>query len=279
MSSDFDIVRGLIKTSAGYVHYRAAGEGPVVVILNASGQSSSVSVELMSRLAPRARAIAFDYPGHGMSDHVPQPAMSDYADWILEAADGLGVEEAVFLGEATGNGVVLEIARRAPRRIVKAVLVNCPFHADRDSSERAHEPMKSGLRPVDSAGFPLPRTIEFLLDNDAIHAPMRPTQSWMDRINVAQAEANRDRFQLLSAFANYDLLAAFASIRCPVLQLMGEHFHYNKFRAEFERRIDDLCYEIIPEARFCAVWEFADHIGDRVARFMEPRPAKTGSRE
>ncbi len=37
------------------------------------------------------------------------------------------------------------------------------------------------------------RSVEFSLQNDPENAPMQPTQSWMDRVNIAQFEIGRDR--------------------------------------------------------------------------------------
>ena len=62
-----DIERALVKTSMGYIHYRAAGRGAPVVLLHMNQQSSALYLELMAVLAPTVRAIAIDYPSHGMS--------------------------------------------------------------------------------------------------------------------------------------------------------------------------------------------------------------------
>jgi pimeloyl-ACP methyl ester carboxylesterase len=263
-----EIKRGLARTSAGTIHYRMAGSGPFVLLLNASGQSSAVCVELMRALAPHACAVAMDYPSHGMSDHVPQPAIEDYARWVIEFMDELGIGQTALMSEATGNGIVLELGGHHADRVTKAILVNCPFHFDESSSTRAHESLKKDLRPTDASGFPLPRTIDFFLAHDPTHAPNHPTQDWMDRINVAQAEAGRDRFQLLNAFGKFDLLAAFEQIKRPVLLLMGEQFHYTQHMEEFRKRIPNLTAEIIPGARFCAMWEYADFIAERTTAFL-----------
>ena len=59
------------------------------------------------------------------------------------------------------------------------------------------------MRPSDESA-PAPRSIKFLLENDPEHAPMQPTQSWMDRINTAQLEIGRDRWQAMGALAKFD---------------------------------------------------------------------------
>ncbi|HEX3136501.1 MAG TPA: alpha/beta hydrolase, partial [Casimicrobiaceae bacterium] len=98
-----DIERALVKTSMGYIHYRAAGRGAPLVLLHMNQQSSALYLELMAVLAPGVRAIAIDYPSHGMSDHVTiQPTIADYARWVLEVVDALELKTASFLGESGG---------------------------------------------------------------------------------------------------------------------------------------------------------------------------------
>ncbi len=105
-----EIERGLIKTSAGYIHYRATGQGKPIILLHACPQSSAMFLELMEVLGRERRVFTIDYPSYGMSDHIPgEPALSDYAGWVTEVMDGLGVEKASFLGEPTGNLLSVEL--------------------------------------------------------------------------------------------------------------------------------------------------------------------------
>ena len=262
-----EITRGLVKLSFGYMHYRSAGDGPPIIIINAAGQASSLSIELMQALAPRMRAIAIDSPGHGMSDPVPQPSIRDYAAWVLELMDALGLPQAAILAEATANAVALELAHLHPDRVSQLIMVNCPFHADADSSARAQAPLRNRVRPTDPTGFPLARTIDFLLTNDAVHAPMHPTQSWMDRINVTQAEAGREWMQMLTAFAAFDFVSALRRCRTPTLLLMAEHFQYVKRIPDFEQLVQGLTCRVVPGGRFCVAWERADLVGEWAADF------------
>ena len=100
------IERGLAKTFAGHIHYRACGSGPVVMVSHINQQSSAVMVELLQALGPHFRAIAIDYPSHGHSDHIDwQPAIEDYARAVVETMDALGITTAFALGEAVGAAV------------------------------------------------------------------------------------------------------------------------------------------------------------------------------
>jgi len=278
------IERGLVNTARGYLHYRAAGAtaaasasgiagSEAIFLLHMNQQSSSVYLELMAELGPHLRVVAMDYPSHGDSDHVEQqPTIADYARCVIEVADALGIKQFSALGEAAGAAVSIELAVNHASRIDRIVLLNCPYYQDRGAADARHGPLKSGLRPEDSSGFPVTRTIAFLLTNDAGHAPMHPTQSWMDRINVAQIEAGRHRWQALDALHQYDSGANLQRITCPALLLIGEHFHYLKYRDVFHQRNPRLRSEVIPGARLCMGWERAVDVGRHTLAFLRGMP-------
>jgi pimeloyl-ACP methyl ester carboxylesterase len=158
---------------------------------------------------------------------------------------------------------------RTAARVSAAVLLNCPFYRSRSDAHRAHAPLKADLRPADGSGFPMTRTVDFMHDKDPSHAPLHPSQSWMDRINKAMIAAGRERWQALDALNAYDIGEAMQRISRPTLLLMGEHFHYTPHIDEYRRRIPTLASaEIIPDARFCMGWEKAEQVGERVLRFL-----------
>lgn len=265
------IDRGLADTPYGYIHYRHAGRAHArsVVLSHINQQSSALMTELVTALATRVHAIAIDYPGCGMSDHLAvQPTIADYAKCVIAVMDAAGVARATALGEATGAFVSAELAAAFPSRIESAVLINCPYYPDRSVSERAHAPLRDNLRPSDPSGFPLTRTLDFVLAHDATHAPIDADQSWMDRINVAQVEAGRDRWQPLHALGAYDQHGRFREIGCDVLFLMGERFHYTKDMAALEKLAPRGRGEVIAGARFCATWSHAELIASRTFDFI-----------
>ena len=263
-----EIRRALVGTSFGQIHCRESGAGPAIVLLHINQQSSAVFTEMIEALAPRMRAIAIDYPSHGGSDHVAkQPTIGDYARCVVEAMDRLGVGRFVALGEAVGALVAAKLAASYRDRTERIVLVNCPFFDSGQPGDELLGPSRERLRPADESGYPVTRTLRFLLEQDPQHAPMRPTQSWMDRINRAQIEVGRDRWQALTALKAYELGPALERVHCPALLLMGEHFYHGAGAAEIRRRLPGIRYEVLPDTRFCATWERAVEIADLAIGF------------
>lgn len=262
------IERGLARTAAGHIHWRACGQGPAVLVSHINQQSSAVMIELLQALAPHFRAVAIDYPSHGDSDHVDgQPTIEDYAAAVIGTMDALGLERAAALGEAVGAAVSIALGAGWPNRIHKVVALNIPYFGDLASAERDIADI-ARVRPSDPTGFPAPRSIEYLLQHDPEHAPMQPTQSWMDRINTAQFEIGRDRWQAMGALKRFDVLAGLAALRCPVLMLYGEHFLYGRHRDRMQAQCPQATVEIVPGARFCMSWERAGEIAARTRAFL-----------
>jgi pimeloyl-ACP methyl ester carboxylesterase len=263
------IERGLIRTRLGHIHYRACGDGPAVMLFHINQQSSALMLELMQAMAPSCRVVAMDYPSHGHSDPIDfQPTFADYGACAIAVMDALGLQQVAAMGEAVGAGVSVALANTCPDRVRKVVLINCPFSPDRGRTAAHVRELQSGLRPADESGFPLTRTIDFMLTRDPTHAPMHPSQSWMDRINTAAMEVGRNRWQAVTALANFDMEGGLRTLAQPTLLLLGEHFYYARFVDEMAARIRDLRHDILPDSRFCMSWERATEIAERAVPFL-----------
>ena len=261
--------RGLVKTALGHIHYRSAGSGPAVMLFHINQQSSALMVELIEALAPGFRVVAMDYPSHGNSDPMPgQPDYNDYVACAVAVMDALGIARASVMGEAVGAGVATHFGNTHPTRSERIVLLNCPFSPERGRTHVHVRELQSGLRPEDGSGWPVTRTVSFMQTVDPGHAPMHPSQSWMDRINTARMEVGRNGWQAVTALANYDLYDGLRRLIQPTLILLGEHFHYTKFAGEMVARARNARTEVIPGARFCMSWEKAAEIAERAGPFL-----------
>ena len=179
--------------------------------------------------------------------------------------DSLKIERAFALGEAVGAGVSYALGANHKQRIDKVIAINTPWFGERAQQDIADI---AKVRPSDSSGFPAPRTLSFMLENDPEHAPMQPTQSWMDRINTAQLEIGRDRWQAMGALAKFDTLGGMAALDCPVLMLYGEHFIYGRHRALLQSKCPQAKVELVPGARFCMSWERASDVAAHARAFL-----------
>ncbi len=266
------LTRGLVQTSAGQMHYRDSGEvagsGPPILIMHINQRSSAMYQELALELAPHRRIIALDHPSFGMSDHVAgDPTIPDYGRWAFELLDALEIGEVVLLGEAVSAIIAADMAATSPGRVQQLVMVNCPLWDDQATRSTDMDDIRP-QRPADPSGWPLTRTVEWVLEHDAIHAPYEPSQEWMDRMNRAQMEAGRDRWQLVNAMDAYDLAPTLEKVVTPTLLVWGEHFIYAANREGLTSRIENHQEQVIPGGRFDMCFEKYAAVGVAVTDFL-----------
>lgn len=277
------LIRGLVTTTAGQMHYRDSGEsnsdgsdsdqaakaGPPILIMHINQRSSAMYVELAAVLAPHRRVIALDHPSFGMSDHISgEPRIPNYGRWAFELLDELGVDKVVLLGEAVSAIIAADMAVAKPDRVQQVVMVNCPLWDDQATRSTDMDDIRP-QRPADPTGWPLTRTIDWVLEHDAVHAPNDPSQEWMDRMNRAQMEAGRDRWQLVNAMDAYDLAPTLEHLAAPTLLVWGEHFIYAANREGLTSRIANCTEQVVPGGRFDMCFEKHTEVGQAVAGFLQ----------
>jgi pimeloyl-ACP methyl ester carboxylesterase len=99
-----------------------------VLLLHGWGGSVYSFAETIPAIAAAGyRAIAFDLPGHGLSDKPTDEGMyttSALADTVLRVADAMGLRRFTIVGHSMGGGIALELALRGERRLERIVLIN-----------------------------------------------------------------------------------------------------------------------------------------------------------
>lgn len=108
-------------------------EGGEAVFLSAGlGGAAAFWAPQIPALEPHFRVIHADHRGTG-ANREPLPegyTIAHMARDVLEVLDAAGVRRAHILGHALGGLVALELARMAPERVNKLVLVNAWAKAD-----------------------------------------------------------------------------------------------------------------------------------------------------
>lgn len=107
------------------VHYRRAGDGPPVLLLHQSPQSSHEYLPLMQDWARNFTLIAPDTPGYGLSDplRADHTGMENFATAVIEFGDALGLDRFAVYGFHTGGTMGVALAHEYPQRI-SAVATN-----------------------------------------------------------------------------------------------------------------------------------------------------------
>jgi pimeloyl-ACP methyl ester carboxylesterase len=110
------------------LHFETRGQGPPVLLVHGLAADAAGFEPLTAALADQARTIAYDRRGYGSSG-APEPytatTVSEQAQDAAALLAGLGVTQAVAVGDGFGALVVLDLIKRHGR-LVRAAVVSDP---------------------------------------------------------------------------------------------------------------------------------------------------------
>lgn len=92
---------------------------------------------------------AVDLPGHGRTDGPLIDTIPGMADWVLAAADALGVSKSILVGHSMGSLVTLEAAARCPERVARLALLGSAVPM------QVADPLMNAARENEHLGFDL----------------------------------------------------------------------------------------------------------------------------
>jgi len=127
----------LLTVNGKQVHVLVKGSGPDLVLLHgAGGNLRDFNLDLIDRLTPNYRVIAFDRPGLGYSDRIDNGTdMRAQAHHLQAAADQIGITNPIVLGHSFGGGVAMAWALNRPdatRALVIVAGATMPFPGEVD---------------------------------------------------------------------------------------------------------------------------------------------------
>lgn len=134
-----------MQTSRRGLSYRDIGTGiPIVWVhgfpLNGGIFDAQGSIRGARHIMPDLRGFGSTPPSG------TELTVDDYARDVLDLADELAIERAVFAGLSMGGYVVFAIARHAPRRFLGAILLDTRETADADAAREQRYKLAARVR-------------------------------------------------------------------------------------------------------------------------------------
>ena len=202
-----------------------AQKDAVVLVHGWGGSVYSFSETIPAIAAAGYRAVAFDLPGHGLSDKPlddEKYTTMSLANAIIEVADLMGLRRFSLIGHSLGGLLGLELALRGEKRIERLILIN--------PAGIGHAPIIPIMRllsPPMVEGFVTRilgrRMVEFILHR-AYGTRERPTKRDVDEywapsqfegfVSACRASLHRVNWKRMSA-------TKLRSIRIPLLVIIG----------------------------------------------------------
>ncbi|MBL8629619.1 MAG: alpha/beta hydrolase [Rhodospirillaceae bacterium] len=230
-----EIVKGYAKTSQGQMHYRhiagpkAGAATPLVMYHRAP--ATSVSFEPMMQLMAGDRPLyAFDMPGFGES-FAPksQPTAVDYARWLLEANDALGLETFHIFAHHTGTHFATQLTADNPSRVATLMLNGIAYLTAEERAGFSKNVLPPDTPDADgaymTAGFKLIATLLPHFDEKLFHTEM-----------TGMMQSHWVRHFSFNAVWGQDYPETLKRVTCPVLATCAED---EVWRFCFERVFED----------------------------------------
>ena len=107
------------------LHYRSAGNGPVVLLLHGIAGSGATWRRLLQPLALGHRVIALDLLGHGLSAKPRGDySLAGHASVVRDFLDALDITDVTAIGHSYGGGVAMQLLYQYPERVNRMVLIS-----------------------------------------------------------------------------------------------------------------------------------------------------------
>ena len=249
-----------------------------VLLVHGWGGSVYSFAETIPALAAAGhRAIAFDLPGHGLSDKPTDASVystSAMADAAIGVAKAMGVRRFTFMGHSMGGSVGLELATRGERLLERLVLIG-PVGL-------GSVPMIAAIKlfspPVVNYIWPriLGRPTVTLILNLVFGTPERPTRRDVDEY---WAPTQFDEFahacRTCIHRATWSPIPAtkLRSLRLPVLVITGGGDRVVRGAASGAKRIPGARVVHISEGGHLVMQECADKANTEILQFLRGSPS------
>lgn len=146
-----------VSVNGTRLYYEELGSGPHMLFIHGMCGDASVWADQMRRLSPHFHTVAYDRRGHSRSA-VSQPSSGvvelhadDAAQLILE----LGLAPCIVVGSSGGARIAVDLARRYPALVSRAVFSEPPLMAlDRVTGDAFVSQIKPALERAMATGGP-----------------------------------------------------------------------------------------------------------------------------
>jgi pimeloyl-ACP methyl ester carboxylesterase len=246
--------------------YRRAGHGRTVMFVHGGVEDSRAWTPQLDALSDEFTVIAWDEPGAGGSEEVPEEfGLSDYADCLAGMIRVLGASPMSVVGLSWGTTVILEMYRRHPA-VVRSMVLADGYAGWRGSlgAEEADARLaavRAALAEPDE-GFDPTLPGVFAGDPPALFLPL---------IEAMTADVRRgSMLTALTAMAQADLTDVLPTVQVPTQLIWGalDARAPLSVAREFERRIPGASLAVIPDCGHVSNLEAPGPFNELVRGFL-----------
>lgn len=261
-----------VDFSGGQVHVAESGSGPALVLLHHAGSTHREFDAVVPALARRYRVIVPDLPGHGNTTALPAPvSMADYARFVIELLDGLGLRHAHIAGIHTGGEIAAKLAVQYPERI-DSIAIYGVLCRSQEKLDALLNPEVLGASPIHADGSHLLDAWNF----QKLFVPADEDPRFVHMLVVEQLLAghNETLAHIACYHQNAEARQELPRIRCPTLIITGTNDPLYEDSVNVSKLIHGCRYVEIQGADVHVARHHADTFTDALAGFLDGvRPA------
>lgn len=201
------------------ITYRSAGEGTPLLLIHGGLCDSRDWTRQLDSLTAEHTVVAWDAPGHGGSDDLPDGFdVNDLADTLAGFVDALGLGRAHVLGLSLGSMIAIAFHDRHPDLVRSLVLASA--YAGWGGSLPPDEVQRRVAAAWRDADRPIEEVArEFVKTLFPPGAPAALVEQQMMMIQESRPATTR---AVLTTIATVDLRSALPRIDVPTLLLYGD---------------------------------------------------------
>jgi pimeloyl-ACP methyl ester carboxylesterase len=246
--------------------YRRAGHGRTVMFVHGGAEDSRTWTPQVDALSDEFTVIAWDEPGAGESDDVPEHfGLSDYADCLAGMVRALSGSPTSVVGLSWGTTVMLELYRRHPA-VVRSMVLADGYAGWRGSlgAEEADARLASVRAALAEPDEKFDPTLPGLFAGD-------PPARFVPLMEAMAADVRRrSMLTALTAMARADLTDVLPTVRVPTQLIWGALDARSPLSVarELERRIPGASLAVIPDCGHVSNLEAPGPFNELVRGFL-----------
>jgi pimeloyl-ACP methyl ester carboxylesterase len=211
-----------------HLEFDVAGSGPGLVLVHGLGGAKDDFADHVPALARDHTVVTFDHRGHGASDNPAERSAYSFARLVadtVQVAEAAGLDRFRLLGHSMGGMVARKVVLQHPARVEALVMMDTSAgpipNYDPElmaiASDVGYERGKEALKEL----------LDFaeLLETPAYHRLLRERPGYEAFVDKKWADLSEIMWCTMNmeiARQSDDLPAMAASLKCPLLVIVGE---------------------------------------------------------
>jgi len=254
------------------MRYIEAGQGTPVLLMHGASLGSSADV-FIRNLEPLARAglraIAFDFPGYGLSEVGSDLSLAFQTNSVPKFIDALGLGKVALIAHSRSGGAGVQLALREPNRYSHLVVLGTgtllpPLP---DDVEGRYAQVAQRVDRQMAVTAPTPDDTKKLMQADLFHTELVTPEELALRHSRSIGKA----FEIFTARANAPeggggsgapLWQRMLDLKIPLLLIYGrnDRAHAGDRAELFKKMHPELNLQIVENCKHMVPWDAADEV-------------------